>query len=627
MNFRKRTSLLAFSLGCAMSVAFACPVPSPARTTDAAVSAPSPAGPERNAARLIHLFATDADREDRLDPLAPLYGGDTSDPARFARSFTDALDRDEAASASRSLKALHAIDRAALSPELRLSYDTFAMLKEEELTWQDPKLRALTRVRPFSHFGGIHLEFASMMGPGGTFEYATGEDYARALAIYRTFPQVIDNAIVRFREGTATGVVEPRLTVTNMIAQIDGLTAQPLDSSPFYAPVRAFPTAVPASSRNTLRKEYRTTIEGTLIPAYERLRQFLATEYLPAARESVGLGQMKGGAELYRALIRRETTLPLEPAEIHRLGLAEVARIRGDMEKVRVQLGFAGTLPAFFDEIRDDPRFHPTTSKQLSDGFARIGKQVAAALPAWFERVPATALVIEPYPFYRAKFEAGGSYAEGSPDRGRPAIFYYNTYDLPHRFLSGMTTLYMHEGVPGHHLQISLAQENADLPSFQRFGGNSAFVEGWALYAETLGYDMGFYKDPLQHWGTLDDEMLRAMRLVVDTGIHAQGWSRQQAIDYMLANSGIGRSDAEAEVDRYIAMPAQALSYKIGALTIQRLRRKAEAALGTRFDIREFHEQVLGSGALPLPILEAKIDRWIEDTRAGPIAPRTVPVR
>ncbi|HNJ48462.1 MAG TPA: DUF885 domain-containing protein, partial [Novosphingobium sp.] len=212
---------------------------------------------------------------------------------------------------------------------------------------------------------------------------------------------------------------------------------------------------------------------------------------------------------------------------------------------------------------------------------------------------------------YREKYEAGGSYNQGSADGTRPGIFYFNTYDLPSRFLTGIATLYLHEGAPGHHFQISLAQENETLPDFQRFGGNTAYVEGWALYAETLGYPMGLFDDPMQHWGTLDDEMLRAMRLVVDTGLHYKGWSREQAIDYMLANSGMGRSDATAEVERYVVWPGQALGYKIGALTIQRLRKKAEAALGERFDIRAFHDQILMSGALPLPILEAKIDRWI----------------
>jgi uncharacterized protein (DUF885 family) len=325
---------------------------------------------------------------------------------------------------------------------------------------------------------------------------------------------------------------------------------------------------------------------------------------------------MKGGPAVYRRLIEEHTTLPLGAEEVHRLGQSEVARIQREMDAVRKDLGYPqGTLREFFDTMRSDPRFHPTRADELSEGFAATARAVDAQVPRFFSTVPKTQLLIEPYPAYREKYEAGGSYNQGSPDATRPGTFYYNTYDLPSRFLTGIVTLYLHEGAPGHHFQISLAQENTALPDFQRFGGNNAYVEGWALYAETLGYEMGFYKDPMAHWGTLDDEMLRAMRLVVDTGIHAKGWSREQAIDYMLANSGMGRSDATAEVERYIAWPGQALGYKIGALTIQRLRRKAETALGPKFDVRAFHEQVLGSGALPLPVLEAKIDRWIAASR------------
>jgi uncharacterized protein (DUF885 family) len=274
-------------------------------------------------------------------------------------------------------------------------------------------------------------------------------------------------------------------------------------------------------------------------------------------------------------------------------------------------MGYTGPLRDFFDHIRSDPQYHPQSADQLADGFRAVGRKVDAEAPKYFLHLPRTPLLIEPYPAFRAKYEAGGSYNQGSPDGKRPGIFFFNTYDVKSRFLTGITTLYLHEGAPGHHFQISLAQENTSLPELQRFGGNTAYVEGWALYAETLGYEMGFYNDPWQHWGTLDDEMLRAMRLVVDTGLHTRHWTRDQAIAYMLANSGIGRSDANAEVERYIANPGQALAYKIGALTIQRLRRKAEAALGARFDIREFHDQVLGSGALPLPVLEAKVNGWI----------------
>ncbi|HMO67905.1 MAG TPA: DUF885 domain-containing protein [Novosphingobium sp.] len=569
----------------------------------------------REEARLMQLFEADARAQDRLDPLSALYRGGEADPASLAQLFTDRLDRQRLGAAETALRAAQRIDRTRLGAERRLSLDAFLAAKREQVRWLQPDMRALTTVRPFNHFGGLHVEWPAMVGRDGALDYDTEADYRRALALSAAFAGVLDTATARFREGLESGVVEPRLTVANMIAQIDAILAQPIEVSPFYAPVLDFPASVPVAARAPLREAYADNLEQRVRPAYARLRAFLANEYLPAARAQPGLSAMKGGPFLYRQLIARQTTLALDPDEVHALGLAEVARILGEMEKVKAQLGYAGSLRAFFDHIRVDPRFHPSTAKELADGFAATGRAVDAQIPRFFRTVPRTPLVIQPYPAYREKFEAGGSYSQGSPDGSRPGTFYFNTYDLPSRFLSGIATLYLHEGAPGHHFQISLALENTSLPAFQRFDGNTAYVEGWALYAETLGFEMGLFDDPMQHWGTLDDEMLRAMRLVVDTGLHTRGWSRDHAIGYMLANSGMGRSDAEAEVDRYIANPAQALAYKIGALTIQRLRARAEAELGPRFDIRAFHEEVLGSGALPLPVLEAKIDGWIAASR------------
>ena len=320
---------------------------------------------------------------------------------------------------------------------------------------------------------------------------------------------------------------------------------------------------------------------------------------------------MKGGAGLYADMIEASTTLPLTADYLHNLGLSEVARIRQNMEQVKAEVGFKGTLAQFFEHIRTDPKFKPKSREWLTQAYYDIGKRVDALVPRFFSVVAKTPLEIRPYEPFREQFQAGGSYEAGTPDGSRPGVFYFNAYDLPSRTTPGMTTLYLHEGAPGHHFQISLARENAALPAFMRFGGNTAYVEGWALYAETLGYPMGLFDDPYQRQGTLDDEMLRAMRLVVDTGLHAKGWSRDKAIEYMLANSAMGRTDATAEVERYIAIPTQALAYKVGALKIQELRKRAEERLGDRFDIRAFHAQVLDTGALPLPVLEAKIDRWI----------------
>ena len=514
-----------------------------------------------------------------------------------------------------TLAALQRIDRARLSPARQISYDIFSRDKREAAMWLQPDMVALTAVRPFTHFGGFHVEFPSLVAHGGPLHYASEADYAANLELLRAFPQVIDNAIARFREGLSSGVVETAMTTRNMIAQIDAILAEPLATSPLASPIRLYPDAVPAAVRPALSSGYLTVITTGVYPAYYRLRTFLNDEYLPAARRQVGISAMKGGPGLYLKAIESQTTLRLDPDYIHRLGLAEVARIQRGMDGVRERLGFAGSLREFFDEIRTNPRYHPKTKEEYAKAFADAAKAVDAQIPRFFNKVPKSALAIQPYPAWREQYEAGGSYNQGSPDGRRPGVFFYNTYDLPSRFLTGVVTLYLHEGAPGHHFQISLAQEDETLPDFQRFGGNNAFVEGWALYAETLGYEMGLFEDPMNHWGTLDDEMLRAMRLVVDTGLHAKGWSREQAIDYMLANSGMGRSDATAEVERYIVWPGQALGYKIGALTIQKLRKQAEAALAARFDIRAFHDQVLESGALPLPILEAKIARWIAAAR------------
>lgn len=605
---RPRAALFA---ALSLSLALLGPAPAPA----APRVAPFAARADANAA-LDRLFEDDERAELALDPLATLGRGEQVNVAQFEMLFTPRRTVLLRQVNTAALTRLARIDPARLDAQHRVSYDVFRSDKQIEHDALLPENAALTDVRPFNHFGGFHVEYASIAAGDGAVPLDSVADYEANLARDRALGVVFDNAIARFREGMASGVVEPKLTVRNMIAQIDALLAQPATQSPFYSPVDQFPESFSRATKRRLAREYRTAILTSVYPSYRKLRAFLADEYLPAARDSVGLSQMKGGGALYRLLVRENTTLDLDPDAIHQLGLGEVARIQREMEEVKAEMGFSGPLRDFFDHLRTDPQYHPKTAEQLANGFQAVGKKVDALAPQYFLHLPKTPLLIEPYPAYRAKYEAGGSYTQGSPDGTRPGIFFFNTYDLKSRFLTGVTTLYLHEGAPGHHFQISLAQEDESLPDFQRFGGNTAYVEGWALYAETLGYEMGFYKDPWQHWGTLDDEMLRAMRLVVDTGLHTKGWSRDQAIDYMLANSGMGRSDATAEVERYIANPGQALAYKIGALTIQRLRHKAEDELGSRFDIRQFHDQVLGSGALPLPVLEAKVDRWIAATKA-----------
>ena len=591
--------------------------PPPAESPAPAAAVPQVTA-ESERAKLTALFEQSDQDSLRRNPIQALFRGDQRYADQLGDSISDEYYAAEKAASEKDLAGLAAIDRSVLGPTDQLAYDVFKFTTEDTLRGYQPDLLALTRVRPMNHFFGIHTFYPTLASGKGGAPFTTLADYENNLKRHGDFVIYLDRAIGRWREGMASGVVDTRLTVRNMIEQLDTQLKQKPEDSPYYGPVKQFPQAIAAADRTRLAAEYRTAITAELYPALTRVRDFLRTEYLPVAREGVGLLTMKGGDQLYRYQVQSTTTLPMTPEEVHQLGLEEVARITGEMEKVRQEVGFRGTLPQFFEHLRTDPKFKPKSRNALTQGYYDIGKKVDALLPTYFSTIPKAQLEIRPYEPFREKFEAGGSYSQGTPDASRPGIFYFNAYDLPSRTTPGMTTLYLHEGAPGHHFQISLAQENEALPPFMRFGGNTAFVEGWALYAETLGYDMGFYQDPIQRMGTLDDEMLRAMRLVVDTGIHAKGWSRDQAIKYMLDHSSMGKTDATAEVERYIAIPSQATAYKIGALTIQRLRRKAEAELGPRFDIREFHAQVLMTGALPLAILEQKIDRWIAERKAAP---------
>ncbi len=612
---KPKTILLA-AAGCAALLA-ACATPEAAPAPAAPAEAASPAAAESPSERLRALFAASDEDFLRRIPIAALFRGDMRYADRFGDYLSDDFFDRERAAHRAELEALLAIDRAALTPTEQLAYDVFRRDKELTLRQLSPEMLALTAVRPIDHFTGFHTSFADISSGRGAAPFRTVEDYENNLRRIAGFVEQIDMAIGRFRQGMASGVVQPRLVVNNVIGQLDTMLEQGVEGSTFYLPVQNFPDTVPESERGRLRAGYREAITGQIRPAFTRLRDFLRTDYLPVARESVGLSQMPGGERLYAHPMEDSTTLPLEAAEIHRLGLSEVARIRGEMDAIRREVGFSGDLAAFFEHIRTDPRFKAESAEQLAEGYRAIGRRVDERIRTLFRTIPETPLEIRPVPAFLERNQAGAYYQQGTPDGSRPGVFYFNTYDLPSRTTPGMETLYLHEAVPGHHFQISLAQENEALPNFMRFGGNTAFVEGWALYAEKLGPELGLFTDPYARYGHLDDEMLRAMRLVVDTGIHAMGWSRDRAIDYMLANSAMGRTDATSEVERYIAIPGQALAYKIGQLKILELRARAQAALGDRFDIRDFHEQVIGTGALPLPVLEPKIDEWIASRRAG----------
>jgi uncharacterized protein (DUF885 family) len=583
------------------------------------VTSPAPASAAQQSAhdRLFQLFKDSDEASLKRNPLQGLFRGDTRYADRLGDLFSDAHYQGEKAAGEHDLAALRAIPRGELNATDQIAYDVFEFQTKDVLRALQPDLLVLNEALPMNHFYGLHTQYPTISSGQGGAPYTSVQDYENSLKRNREFAANVDEAIRQWRKGEAEGVVDTKLTVRNMIEQLDGQLKLKPEDSPYWGPIKTFPGSVRAADRVRLRKEYQESVTGVIYPALTRMRDFLKDEYLGHAREGVGLMYMKGGDALYRYDVQSTTTLPMTPDQIHELGLSEVARITKEFEKVRTEVGFKGDLHQFFDFMRTSPQFQPKTRDQLTQDFYRIKTAVDAKVPQYFSTVPKTALVIRPYPAYREKFEAGGSYDSGTPDGSRPGTFYFNAYDLPSRSTWEETTLFLHEGEPGHHFQISLAQEDKSLPNFMRFGGNTAYVEGWALYAETLGYEMGFYKDPYVRFGTLNDEMLRAMRLVVDTGLHSKGWTRDQAIDYMLGHSGMGRTDATAEVERYIAIPSQATAYKIGALTIQRLRKKAQDELGPKFDIREFHAQVLNTGALPLAILEQKIDRWIAIKKAS----------
>ena len=561
--------------------------------------------------KLSALFAADDEASLQRNPLNAMFRGDMRYADRFGDFISDAYFANERKAAEANLEALKSIDRSQLNATDKIAYDVFKQNQTDALKGLSKEIMDLTVVRPLNHFFGFHTFYPTFASGQGAAPFKTVQDYDNNLKRHKEFIVLMDRSIDRFSQGMASGVFETKMTITNVVDQLNTQLAQKTEESPYYGPVLKFPEGFSDADKARLTAEYRDIIENGLYPANARLRDFLRDSYLPLAREQVGLSAMKGGEGLYQYMIEQTTTLPLKADEVHNLGLSEVARITSGMEAIRKEVGFKGTLPEFFEHLRSDPKFKLGSREALTQGYYDIGKIVDAKISTQFKYLPKAPLEIKPYEEFREKYEAGGSYQSGTPDGSRPGTFYFNAYDLPSRTTPGMTTLYLHEGAPGHHFQISIAQENEKLPAFMRFGGNTAYVEGWALYSETLGYDMGLFKDPYQRFGTLSDEMLRAMRLVVDTGLHSKGWTREKAIDYMLANSDMGKTDATAEVERYIAIPTQALAYKIGALTIMRLKDKAKTQLGKKFDVREFHNQVLNTGALPLTVLEKKIDDWI----------------
>jgi len=586
-------------------------LPDATATSQAPATPSTQAGDGRADTRIKRLFNESDEAYLKRNPLEAVFRGDLRYADRPWTYLTPGYFRDERAAIEHDLAVLATIDRAKLTPTDQIAYDVFKTRNDIDLAGYAPKVLQMRLDLPLDHMNGFQAFYPDFASSKGGSPFNTVGDYNNNLKRNAQYAVLLNRAIVWFRKGMNDHIVQPKLVVTNMIQEFDNLISEGVEGSTFYSPVKSFPASIAPKDAARLESAYATQIREVIIPAHKRMREFLAKEYLPAARDSVGLSALPGGDAYYAYLIRQNTTLPMTADQVHQLGLSEVSRIRTVMESQKRAAGFQGDLAAFFNFLRSDKAFQPTSAEAVRDGYRAIEKRIYQRIPEQFLLVPKSALEIRPVPSFKEQTEAAGSYVNGTPDGSRPGVFYYNTYDLPTRFTWEMETLFLHEGVPGHHFQVSLAQENTTLPAFMRFGGNTAYVEGWALYAESLWKELGIETDPYQRMGGLNDEMLRAMRLVVDSGIHAKGWTRDQAIDYMMSNSPMSKNDATAEVERYIAIPGQALAYKIGQLTIERSKAKAQAALGGKFDPRNFHAQVLDTGALPMPVLEGKIDRWI----------------
>ena len=502
-----------------------------------------------------------------------------------------------------TLAMLARIDRNKLTAADQLNYDLFRKQYETRVEG----FRFHRFLVPLNQRDGIQT--SDQLADDIRFE--TVKDYEDWIARLRAFPRHMDETIALMRQGIAEHMVHPKVIMQRLPAQIDKQIVGDPAQSPFYKPFRHFPSAIPAAEQQRLTAAAKQAIEQNILPSFRKFRQFFVDEYLPACFDQVGAWQLPHGDEYYAYEVRRYTTTNQTPEQVHQTGLREVARIRNEMQKVMEQTGFKGTREEFFHFLRTDPQFFYKTPAELLDGYKVVAKTIDPNLVKVFRTLPRQPYGVEPIPAVAAPDTTTAYYRNGAPDGSRPGFFAVNLYKPETRPKWEMMALTLHEAVPGHHLQIARAQELGELPRFRRFGSYTAFVEGWALYAESLGEDMGLYTDPYSKFGQLTYEMWRAVRLVIDTGMHAKHWTREQAIQYFMENAPKQELDIVNEVDRYIAWPGQALAYKTGELKIKELRARAHQELGAKFDLKEFHDVVLGSGAVPLDILERKVNEWI----------------
>ncbi len=570
--------------------------------------------PSADEARRLHdLFAREWELRLREDPVQATFVGRHEYDDRLPSVTRADLERHVAATRG-FLAELDGIDRGKLAPADQVNADIFRRQLENRVAdfelgdWQ----------MPINADSGFHTGFAQLPDQ---VPLATAKDVENYIARLRAWPGHVAQQIENMREGIRRGMTVPRAVLDGYEATIAAHVVDDPAKSVFYAPFERLPATLPEAERERLRGAGRAAVAEAAVPGYRAFLEFFRDEYLPAARATIGASELPNGRAFYAHQIRRFTTLDLPPEEIHKIGLAEVERIQTEMLAVMRQVGFQGDFPAFLQLLRTDRRFYAATPQDLLAAAAWIAKRMDGKLPALFGRLPRLPYTVQPVPDHLAPKYTSGRYVEAPQGGTQPGIYWVNTYKLESRPLYNLEALTLHEAVPGHHLQIALAQDLAELPPFRRFSYISAFGEGWGLYSEWLGLEAGFYTDPYSNFGRLTYEMWRACRLVVDTGLHAMGWTRQQAMDYLASRTALPLHEVETETDRYISWPGQALAYKLGELEIKRLRRRAEGALGERFDLRAFHDAVLGSGSVPLGVLAANIERWIGERKAQTAAP------
>ncbi|GHA71856.1 DUF885 domain-containing protein [Cognatilysobacter bugurensis] len=595
-----RTVLLSVAIAAALSAA---PV-----GAQAPPAAPDTAQSD-DAARALHrFFEEEWERSLRDSPETASYRGDRRFNDRWTDLSTEAIARREAADRG-ALAKLRAIDRSRLSAVDRLNYDVFAWQLERDVERQ--KYRE--HLRPLSQRGGVQTadELVEVL------PFADERDYADWLKRLEGVPAMVEQTSALMREGLKAGNTPPRVLMERIPAQIAAQVVADPERSAFFSPFLKMPESIPAARQAELRAQARRVIAEQVIPSYRTFGEFFNTEYLPRTRESIAAADLPDGKAYYDFLAGHFTTTELSADEIHAIGLKEVARIRAEMEKVKAEVGFKGSLAQFFEHLRTDPKFFHESPEELFEAYQAISKRIDPELVKVFKTIPRLPYGVRPIPDKIAPDTTTAYYQPGAVDGTRAGYYYVNLFKPEVRPTWEMMALSLHEAVPGHHFQFARGMELPDVPMFRRVGYFVAYGEGWALYAERLGYDMGLYDDPYDRMGQLAYDMWRAVRLVVDTGMHSKGWSRDRAIKYFMDNAPKTEQDVVNEIDRYIGWPGQALAYKIGQLKISELREKASRELGERFDLREFNDAVLSAGSVPLAVLEAHMNAWIAEQSGG----------